>query len=83
MEYDFSQFLKDSQEQCKSRDEFSKRISKEIEMVIEMPGDQLFLLEKQAYIKRLEGADFAAEYDILKEPDKYDEKLMILLESLS
>ena len=83
MEYNFSQFLKDSQEQCKTRDEFLKRISNEIELVTEVHSDQSSHLDRKAYYKRLEGAEFAVKYDQLKESDKHNEELIILLESLS
>lgn len=82
MKCDFLQFLKVSQERCKTRDEFIERISEEIKMVNKMRGDPRFQLEKQAYLKRLDGADFAAEYDLLKKSDKYNEELMVLLQRL-
>ena len=83
MEYEFSQFLKDSKEQCKTRDEFLARISKEIDSVVTIPSDRSLHLARKAYYKRLEGADFAAKYDQFKEPDIYNEELMILLNRLS
>ena len=82
MEYDFSQFLKDSQEQYNTRDEFLQRISNEIKLIIEIPADFSSNLNRHAYLKRLEGAEFAAKYDQFKESDKYNEELMILLNKL-
>ena len=83
MEYDFSQFLKNSQEQCKNRDEFIERISHEIDLVVEIHSDKSLYPDRKAYLRRLEDASFTAEYDILKETDKYNEELIIFLESLS
>ena len=83
MEYDFSQFLKDSQEQCKSRDEFIERISNEIKMVVEIPSDASSYLDRKAYLRRLEWSEFEAKTSQFKEPDKFDDELRNLLESLS
>ena len=83
MEYDFSQFLKDSKEHCKTKDDFKKRISREIDLVIETPSGLSSNLERKAYFNRLEGAEFVAKYAQFKETDKQNEELMILLESLS
>ena len=52
-------------------------------MVVEIHSDPSSYLEKQMYLKRLEGADFVAKYDQLMEPDKYDEELMMFLYRLS
>ena len=83
MEYDFSQFLKDSKEHCKTKDDFKKRISREIDLVIETPSGLSSNLDRKAYFNRLEGAKFAAENGHFKGPDKYNDELRELLESLS
>ena len=83
MEYDFSQFLKDSQEQCKTKNDFIKIISDEIELVMEIPSKPTSNLDRHSYLKRLKGAEFAAKTAQFKEPDEYNDELRNLLESLS
>ena len=83
MKYDFSQFLKDSKEQCKTKDDFRKRLSNEIDWVIGTPSGLSSNLDRKAYFNRLEGAKFALENDRFMEPDEYDNELRDLLESLS
>ena len=83
MEYDFSQFLKDSKEHCKTKDDFKKRISREIDLVIETPSGLSSNLDRKAYFKRLEGAKFAIEKGQFKETDKHNDELRDLLESLA
>ena len=83
MEYDFSQFLKDSKEHCKTKDDFKKRISREIDLVIETPSGLSSNLDRKAYYIRLEGAKFAVEKGQFRNPDKYNNELKDLLERLT
>ena len=83
MDYNFAQFLKDSRKQCKTREDFILKISREIELVNDEPMNPQFYIDKPSYLKRLERAKFAAIGRQFKEPDKYNEELSKLLEGLS
>ena len=83
MEYDFYQFLKDSQKKCKTKDNFIKKISHEKELLVTIPSDRSYYLNRKAYYKRLEGTEFAAKTGQFKEPDKFNDKLRNLLDGIS
>ena len=51
-------------------------------MVVERLDDPKFYVDKKSYLKRLYGATFAAITKRIKEPDKYNEELIKLLDCL-
>ena len=82
MDYNFAQFLKDSRKQCKTKEDFIVKICNEIDLVQVEQSNSQFFPDRQSYLKRLEGAKFAAISSQFKEADKYNEEIMKLLERL-
>ena len=82
MEYNFFDFLKRSRKRCRTREDFLEQVSMEIDLASADNGKPQFYVDKQSYIRRLEGARFAAVSSQFREPDKYNSELGKLLESL-
>ena len=82
MKYDFPQFLKDSQELCKTKDDFIKIISNEIQLVKKIPSDTLYYLDRQLYLTRLEGAKFTAQTGQSNYEGRFHEDLTKLMDKL-
>ena len=82
MNYNFSQFLKDSQELCKTKDDFIKIISNEIQLVKKIPDDPLYHLERQLYLTRLKGAKFTAQTGQSKYECRFNDDLVKLMDKL-
>lgn len=82
MDYNFADFLKESRNKCKTREDFLVRVTREIDLATKDPGNPQFYVDKKSYLRRLEGARLATLTYKVKEPDKYNDELMRLLNGL-
>ena len=82
MDYNFAEFLKVSRRKCRTKEDFIVRISAEIDKTVEGHANPQCFRDKKSYLNRLEGARFAAITSQLKEPDKYNEEIMRVLNTL-
>lgn len=82
MDYNFAEFLKKSGNNCKTREDFLEQVDREIVLASGNNGDPQFYVDRKSYLKRLEGAKFAAVANQFRETDKYNDELGRLLDRL-
>ena len=83
MGYDFAEFLKKADKQCKTKQDIIDRVNIEILKIKNYRLKPPALFRQQLYLKRLEGTEFAAKTGQIKDKDSFNKELAELLERLS
>ena len=82
MEFNFLEFLNESNKTCRSKSDFVESIEKEVEAVSKI-NDRRISMDRLKYLHKLEMVKLALKSEVMLKEGKYNVEIMDLLDSLS